>query len=148
MLTIRLSRAGAKKRPFFHITVADSRMPRDGRFIERVGYFNPLEGSIEINKERVDHWVSLGAKLSNRVDRLITQHEETDEETKKRLEKKEKKKVKLLAKKLALKESQPAAEEPAAEAAPAEEPAAEEPVAEEPAAEAAPAAAPPAEKKE
>ena len=71
MLTIRLSRTGAKKRPFFHITVADSRMPRDGRFIERVGYFNPIakgkEIRLEVNKERVDYWLTQGAKVSDRV---------------------------------------------------------------------------------
>ena len=82
MLTIRLARAGAKKRPFFHITVADSRKPRDGRFIERVGFFNPREDLLEVDKERVDHWVSKGAQLSNRVNTLLIQSQETEEETK------------------------------------------------------------------
>ena len=81
MLTIRLARAGAKKRPFFHITVADSRKPRDGRFIERVGFFNPREDLLEVDKERVDHWVSKGAQLSDRVNTLLIQSQETEEET-------------------------------------------------------------------
>ena len=61
MLTIRLARSGAKKRPFYHISVADSRMPRDGRFVERIGYFNPIasgqEVRLEIDLERVDYWI-------------------------------------------------------------------------------------------
>ena len=75
MLTIRLARAGAKKRPFFHITVADSRKPRDGRFVERVGYFNPIssgkEVRLEINQERIDYWLSQGAQVSDRVLALL-----------------------------------------------------------------------------
>ena len=58
MLTIRLARSGAKKRPFYHISVADSRMPRDGRFVERVGYYNPIasgqEIKLQIDVERID----------------------------------------------------------------------------------------------
>ncbi|MBQ0756836.1 MAG: 30S ribosomal protein S16 [Amphritea sp.] len=75
MVTIRLSRGGAKKRPFYHLTVADSRNPRDGRFIERVGLFNPLakgqEERLRVNQERVDHWVAKGAQMSDRVAKLI-----------------------------------------------------------------------------
>ncbi|WP_299201982.1 30S ribosomal protein S16 [uncultured Amphritea sp.] len=75
MVTIRLARSGAKKRPFYHLTVADSRNPRDGRFIERVGFFNPLakgqEESLRINQERIDYWVAKGAQLSDRVAKLI-----------------------------------------------------------------------------
>ena len=75
MVTIRLSRGGAKKRPFYHIVVADSRSPRDGRFIERVGFFNPIaQGNAErvrINLDRVNHWVSQGASLSDRVASLV-----------------------------------------------------------------------------
>ena len=88
MLTIRLARAGAKKRPFFHITVADSRKPRDGRFIERVGYFNPIskgkEIRLEINQERVDYWLSQGANMSKRVLTLLKENNETPEEKEKR----------------------------------------------------------------
>ncbi|OOF67731.1 30S ribosomal protein S16 [Rodentibacter caecimuris] len=75
MVTIRLSRGGAKKRPFYQIVVADSRCPRDGRFIERVGFFNPIaQGQAErvrINLERVNHWISKGASLSDRVASLV-----------------------------------------------------------------------------
>lgn len=75
MVTIRLARSGAKKRPFYHLTVADSRNPRDGRFIERVGFFNPLakgqEESLRINQERIEYWVAKGAQLSDRVAKLI-----------------------------------------------------------------------------
>ncbi len=75
MVTIRLSRGGAKKRPFYQIVVADSRSPRDGRFIERVGFFNPIaQGSAErlrVDLERVNHWVAQGASLSDRVATLV-----------------------------------------------------------------------------
>ena len=80
MLTIRLARAGAKKRPFFHITVADSRKPRDGRFVERIGYFNPIssgkEVRLEINQDRIDYWLSQGAQVSDRVLTLIKEKNE------------------------------------------------------------------------
>ena len=69
MVTIRLSRGGAKKRPFYQIVVTDSRSPRDGRFIERVGFFNPIaQGNAErlrVDLERVNHWVAQGASLSD-----------------------------------------------------------------------------------
>lgn len=75
MVTIRLSRGGSKKRPFYHLTVTDSRSARDGRFIERVGYFNPVASGnaerLNVNFERVDHWVSHGALLSERVTSLV-----------------------------------------------------------------------------
>lgn len=75
MVTIRLSRGGAKKRPFYQIVVADSRSPRDGRFIERVGFFNPIaQGNTErlrVDLERVNHWVAQGASLSDRVATLV-----------------------------------------------------------------------------
>ena len=75
MVTIRLARTGAKKRPFYHIVVADSRMPRDGRYIERIGFFNPVavggEERLRLDSERVDHWVSKGAQASERVAKLI-----------------------------------------------------------------------------
>ena len=76
MVTIRLTRGGAKKTPIFtKIVVADSRSPRDGRFIERVGFFNPIaQGNAErvrINLDRVNHWVSQGASLSDRVATLV-----------------------------------------------------------------------------
>ena len=75
MVTIRLARGGSKKRPFYHLTVADQRRPRDGRFIERVGFFNPVargqEEVTRIDLDRVDYWLSKGAQPSDRVAGLI-----------------------------------------------------------------------------
>ena len=77
MVTIRLARHGAKKNPFYHITVAERRAKRDGRFIERVGFFNPLargqEEALRVDLERVDHWLAEGAKPSDRVRQLLKQ---------------------------------------------------------------------------
>ena len=102
MLTIRLARSGAKKRPFYHISVADSRMPRDGRFVERFGYFNPIasgqEVSLDIDHERVDYWIGQGAQPSDRVLNLLKQNKETPEQTEKRLASKEQKRQKKLEK--------------------------------------------------
>ena len=71
MVTIRLSRSGAKKRPFYHITVADRRAPRDGRFIERIGFFNPgargQEERLRFDLDRLKHWQDLGAQPTPRV---------------------------------------------------------------------------------
>ena len=120
MLTIRLARSGAKKRPFYHISVADSRMPRDGRFVERVGYYNPIasgqEIRLEVNVERIDYWISQGAQPSERVLNLLKQNTETPEQTEKRLAAKEAKRIKKLALKVAAKEAEaaPAEEAPAA----------------------------------
>lgn len=78
MVVIRLSRAGAKKRPFYHILVADKRRPRDGRFIENVGYFNPIAAGKDVplhfNMERVQYWISKGAQPSDRVKSLVKQY--------------------------------------------------------------------------
>lgn len=75
MVTIRLQRGGAKKAPFYQIVVADSRRARDGRFIEKVGFFNPVaRGQAErlrLDLDRVDHWVGLGAQTSDRVAQLV-----------------------------------------------------------------------------
>jgi small subunit ribosomal protein S16 len=75
MVTIRLARGGSKKRPFYHLTVTDSRNARDGRYIERVGFFNPIargqEERLRVDNSRVDHWVSQGAQLSDRVAKLL-----------------------------------------------------------------------------
>ena len=75
MVTIRLTRGGAKKKPFYHVVVTDSRMRRDGRYIERIGFFNPVaqgaEKRFELSLDRVDHWVSKGAGTSDRVSSLI-----------------------------------------------------------------------------
>ena len=77
MVKIRLSRGGAKKRPFYHIVVADSRNKRDGRRIERIGFFNPMakgqEERLRLDLERVDYWTGVGAQLSERVANLVTQ---------------------------------------------------------------------------
>ncbi len=75
MVTIRLSRGGAKKKPFYQMVVADSRRARDGRFIESVGFFNPMakgqEEELRIDMERVEHWIGLGAQPSERVAALV-----------------------------------------------------------------------------
>ena len=77
MLTIRLARTGAKKRPFYHIVVTDSRNKRDGRYIERVGFFNPVavggEEELRIDVDRIEQWVAKGAQLSDRVSKLVKQ---------------------------------------------------------------------------
>lgn len=78
MVTIRLSRGGAKKRPFYHVVVTDSRNRRDGRYIERVGFFNPIaaggEERLRLNQERIDYWLSHGAQTSDRVAHLVKVH--------------------------------------------------------------------------
>jgi len=75
MVTIRLARGGAKKRPFYSIVVADSRRSRDGRFIEKIGFFNPIaagqEEKVRIDLDRIEHWVGVGAQLSDRVAKLV-----------------------------------------------------------------------------
>ena len=81
MVKIRLSRTGAKKRPFYHVVVADSRRSRDGRYIERVGYYNPSatggEVRLTLDTDRVDHWVAQGAQTSERVAKLVKEAAET-----------------------------------------------------------------------
>jgi small subunit ribosomal protein S16 len=75
MVKIRLARAGAKKRPFYHVVVADVRSSRDGRFIERVGFYDPIgsagQEALRIDMVRVNHWLSTGAQPSERVASLI-----------------------------------------------------------------------------
>ncbi|BFM16758.1 30S ribosomal protein S16 [Maricurvus nonylphenolicus] len=75
MVSIRLARGGSKKRPFYHLTVTDSRNSRDGRYIERVGFFNPVargqEERLRVDAERVEYWVGQGAQLSDRVAKLM-----------------------------------------------------------------------------
>jgi len=75
MVSIRLARGGAKKRPFYSIVVADSRRSRDGRFIEKVGFFNPIakgqEESVRIDLDRIEYWVGVGAQVSDRVAKLV-----------------------------------------------------------------------------
>ena len=75
MVVIRLARTGSKKRPFYHLSVADQRFPRDGRFIERVGFFNPVargqEERLRVDLERVEYWLGKGAQASDRVAKLV-----------------------------------------------------------------------------
>jgi len=75
MVSIRLARSGAKKRPFYHLVAADSRRARGGRYIERLGFYNPIakegEEAARIDLERVDYWVSVGAQLSDRATKLV-----------------------------------------------------------------------------
>ena len=77
MVVIRLARGGAKKRPFYNVVVADSRARRDGRFIERIGFYHPIaaenEESLRIPAERLNHWRQNGAQLSSTVIRLVKQ---------------------------------------------------------------------------
>lgn len=77
MVVIRLTRSGAKARPFFNIVVADKRTRRDGRFIERLGFYNPIavegEESVRVAQDRLSYWRSVGAKASPTVERLIAQ---------------------------------------------------------------------------
>lgn len=83
MLAIRLSRGGSKKRPFYHVVATDSRNARDGRFIERLGFFNPLargqDEELRLDIERIDYWVSQGGQVSDRVKSLIKQYKKTQE---------------------------------------------------------------------
>ena len=77
MVTIRLARHGSKKNPFYHITVADRAASRDGRFVERVGFYNPVAKgraeALRVDLDRVDHWLSVGAQPSDMVKKLIKQ---------------------------------------------------------------------------
>lgn len=152
-LKIRLARGGAKKRPYYRIVVADSRSPRDGRFIEKIGSYNPMlpkDGErVQIDMEKAKAWIAKGAKPTDRVGRFIHQIEadawawehgnnpnkgEPGEKAKEReAERAEKEEAKKAAAAEAKAEAEAPAEEPAAEAeeAPAEEAPAEEAAAEE-----------------
>ena len=83
MVTIRLARGGAKKRPFFHVVVTDSRNRRDGRYIERLGFFNPVargsEEKLRVDVDRIDYWVGHGAQQSERVATLIKAYRKSNE---------------------------------------------------------------------
>jgi small subunit ribosomal protein S16 len=75
-MKIRLARGGSKKRPFYRIVAADSRMPRDGRFIEKLGTYNPLlpkdsEDRVKMDVERIQHWISQGAQPTDRIQRML-----------------------------------------------------------------------------
>ena len=83
MVVIRLSRGGAKKRPFYHMVVTDSRKRRDGNYIERIGYFNPVargqEVRLHVELDKLTHWQSVGAQLSDRVSSLIKEFNKQSE---------------------------------------------------------------------
>lgn len=153
MLKIRLARGGAKKRPYYSIVVADSHSPRDGRFIEKVGSYNPLLKKDDPNRvvlkvERIQEWLKKGAQPTDRVARELGKLDlvkwaagnnpkkgEPGQKAKERLEERAQREADRKAA-----EEAAAAEAAAAAAAPAEEPAAEEPAAEAAPAEEAPAA--------
>ena len=158
-MKIRLARGGSKKRPFYRIVAADSRMPRDGRFIEKLGTYNPLlpkdsEDRVKMNMDRINYWLGEGAQPTDRISRMleaagVLEKKERNNPKKAEPGQKAKDRVQEKADKLAAAEEAPAeapaAEEVPAEEAPAEEAAAEEAPAEAPAAEEAPAEAPAAE---
>jgi len=165
MLKIRMSRGGAKKRPFYKIVIADSRRPRDGKFIEKVGFFNPLlpkdkKERLNLDTDRIKYWLSQGAQPSDRVARFLGQENiipmpaQKNNPIKAKPKKKAQEKLKAAeeAKKAAeAAAAAPAAESPVAEETPAveEAPAEQAPVAESAPAEQAPAAEEaPEEKKE
>ncbi len=156
-LSIRLTRGGAKKRPYYRIVVADSRAPRDGRFIEKLGSYNPLLAKdsperVKLDAERISHWLSVGAQPSDRVlrfldaagirerpARLNPKKGEPGEKAKARIEEREGKAV------AAAEAAEAAAAAPAEDEAPAEEVVAEDAAAEAPVAEEAPAEEAPSE---
>ena len=144
-LKLRLSRGGAKKRPYYRIVVADSRMPRDGRYIERVGTYNPMlpqehPDRIKLDGDRIKHWLGVGAQPSDRVARFLGQADIIPMPAISVTPKKSAPRAKTLER---MREAEaaagPAEEEVPAEEAPAEEAPAEEAPAEEAAAEEAPA---------
>lgn len=149
-LKIRLTRGGAKKRPFYRIVVADSRKPRDGHFIERVGTYNPMLAKdhperVILNPDRIKHWLSVGAVPSDRVARFLGAAEIIPMPAQRDNPNKAKPKAKAQERLKAAEEAAAAAAEAPAEEAPAEEAPAEEAVAEEAPAEEAPAEEAPAE---
>ena len=144
-LKIRLSRGGSKKRPFYKVVIADSRSPRDGRFIEKVGHFNPLlpkdnPDRLKLDLEKIKEWIGKGAKPTEKLERFLGEANIIPMPEQKNNPKKAQPKKKAQERLAALKEAeQSAAETPAEEEAPAVE---ETPAAEEaPAAEETPAAA-------
>ena len=144
MLKLRLSRGGTKKRPVYKVVVADSRFARDGRFIEKVGFFNPLlpkekKERVGLEAERIKYWLGQGAKPTTRVARILGENELMP------MPANGNNPLKAVPKKERNKKEEDAKEAPKAEAAPAEAPKAEAAPAEAPKAEAAPAEAPKAE---
>ena len=132
-LRIRLARGGAKKRPFYRIVVADSRSPRDGRFIEKIGTYNPMvpkdhPDRIRLDEDRAKHWISNGARPSDRVARFLGQADVMATPAVPEQTKKNRPKAKAQERMKEAEEARKAAEDAAkdAEAAPAEEKAAED----------------------
>ncbi len=130
-LKIRLSRGGAKKRPFYRIVVADSRSPRDGRFIERIGVYNPMlkredPNRIQFNEERVRHWLSNGATPSDRVARFLGAAEIIPMPERREQTKKDKPRAKTLERLKEQEEAKKASDEAPVEEAPAKEASPEE----------------------
>lgn len=80
MVSLRLARSGAKKRPFYHLVAADSRRARDGRYIERLGFYNPIAGenqeAVRIDLSRVDYWLSVGGQLTDRAKKVVSAQRE------------------------------------------------------------------------
>ncbi len=131
-LKIRLSRGGAKKRPFYNIVVADSRSPRDGRFIEKIGFYNPMVAKdhpdrIRLDSDRAKHWLSVGAKPSDRLTRFFAAEGLVAERKIPEQTKKNQPKAKAQERMKEAEEAKKAAAAAPAEAAPAEEAAAEAP---------------------
>ena len=125
-IKIRLARAGSKKRPFYRVVAADSRMPRDGRFIEKLGTYNPLlskddSNRVKLDLERIKEWLSKGAQTTDRISRLLENLEVLPKKIRNNP-------IKAKPKKEA---EEPKAEEPTPEEPKAEEPTPEEPKAEE-----------------
>jgi small subunit ribosomal protein S16 len=154
MLKIRMSRGGAKKRPFYKIVVADSRRPRDGKFIEKIGYFNPLlpkdkKERLSIDLERIKYWLAQGAQPSERIARFLGEANIIPMPKQKNNPKKSQPKKKAQERLKSVEDAKKAAEEAkkAAEAKPVETAPAEKKE-EAPKAETKPAEAPAAEKKE
>jgi len=149
-LTIRLARGGAKKRPFYRIVVADKARSRDGRFVERIGHYNPMlskddPNRVQFDEERAKHWIGVGAKPSERVQKFFANAGLMDAPVIREQSKKHLPKAKAQERAAAAAEAEAPAEEAPAEEAPAEEVAAEEAPADEAPAEEAPAEEAPAE---
>ena len=142
-IKIRLARGGSKKRPFYRVVAADSRMPRDGRYIERLGTYNPLlpkdsEDRVKMNMERIQYWLDQGAQPTDRIARMLEAAgvaEKKERNNPQRAEPGKKAQERAEEKAAKAAEAEEAAKAPAEEEAPAEEAAAEEAPAEEAAAE-------------
>jgi len=133
MVIIRLARSGAKKNPYYFITVADERRPRDGAFIERLGFFNPMargqEERLRLDLDKLNEWISKGAQVSDRVKALVKESKLTPEELEAKIAAKKARaeaKKAAIAEKLAKEAEEKAEQEAPAEEAPAEEAPAEE----------------------